>query len=56
MRHVICAALLSVSALACSAPEPVDAPETYSPGVYTGWFALELTATFGLWELSLIHI
>ncbi len=46
MRH-----LLSLSLLACGEPIDLhDAPQTFSPGVYTGTFQLELNASFGLWE------
>jgi hypothetical protein len=43
--------LLSLSLLACGEPIVLDdAPQTFSPGVYTGTFQLEMNASFGLWE------
>ncbi len=34
---------------ACAGPQ-ADAPETFTPGVYTGWFRMELTARLGPWQ------
>jgi hypothetical protein len=42
--------LLYIILLAGCSPSPEAQPTVFTPGVYTGWFSLELTAQFGLWE------
>lgn len=42
--------LLFILALSGCAPALEAPPSDFSPGVYTGWFSLDLTAQFGLWE------